>query len=472
MPTVYRFAALLVCAVVWAANIHSAPTQGIAQGIARGILDGPRGEEELHARQKAWVKTIVKRRNFASEEQLRAQLRSVPDVGLDERTADQLRTTLASHAAANQPSSLLEVKKSLTAANRTFTLQLDDPLPEYVGIETLKKLASSRGQPELVALPWQPTDAQQLNSSLARSLQETALHLHARLARLPKEDLQKAKLETLRTKLWGQTADEKWDEADCIPAITQILQAQPTLVRTLLVEQLAKIPGSASSEALAQRALFDLSPQVREQAVAALKSRPVHEYQKTLLSGFRWPWRPVTEHSAEAIATLQLQEMVKQLTAMLQEPDPALPFEKVENGERVLYVKELVKMNHAQNCLLCHPQSLQSGDLVRGAVPSPGQRMSSYARKSFHGGTVMVRADNTTLRQEFSVMHLEGKPSAENSELEEVKLPTQRYDYFLRERRATAEEIKRHQEREKGARPGGFNVEREAVLFALHSLGQ
>lgn len=447
MPTVNRVAAFLACAVVFAASIHFAATPGITQGIGNGILDRPLGDEELQAKQKAWVRALVKRRHYASEDQLLGQLRGVPDVGLDRKSADELRKTLAGQAFGKESPSLL-----------------DDPAQEHVGLQTLKKLASKLQQPELVALPWQPTEAQQLSSPLARSLQDTATHLHTRLARLPKGGEKNASLETLRKKLWGPTADRKWDEPDCIPAITQILQAQPTPVRTLLVEQLAKIPGSAASEALAQRAIYDLSPEIREQAVAALKSRPLREYQKTLLSGFRWPWRPVTEHSAEAIATLQLKELAQPLTAMLQEPDPAIPFEKVENGEPVLYVKELVKMNHVQNCLLCHPPSFRSGDLVRGVVPVPGasQRMHSYASQRFHGETVQVRADNTTLRQEFSVIHTARSNDGEHA--------AERYDYFLRERRANAEEIKRHEEHEKGEQPRGLNIEREAVLFALHSI--
>ena len=36
------------------------------------------------------------------------------------------------------------------------------------------------------------------------------------------------------------------------------------------------------------------------------------------------------------------------------------------------FVQELVRVNHLANCLLCHAPSFQRGDLVRGAVPTPG----------------------------------------------------------------------------------------------------
>lgn len=442
MPTLFRWSAFLAFAVSFAATLHSAQAQG--------ILDGPIGVGDVNAKQKEWLeKTIVKRRNYASEEQLRAQLTTCPEVGLDGFTDLQMRRSL------------------VEADQAQFQGTCRLPTSADVGMETLQNLADKLQRPELCELPWQATAARQLSKDAATMLQNNAKNLHERLGRLPKNIKDDADLKPLRAKLWGETPDGKWDKPACVPAVTQILQAQVTPVRALLVEQLAKIPGSASSEALAQRAIYDLSPRVREQAVGALKSRPVSEYQTVLLSGLRWPWRPVTEHAAEAIATLQLKELKSQLDSLLQEPDPTLPFTRASDAVKGMYVKELVRISHTQNCLVCHPRSFAATDLVRGAVisPSPGEMFPSYAsRKHFRGEVqlVQVRADNTTLRQDFSVLH-RASPSDP---------PSQRFDYFVRERRATPKEVEHHQQRANGERPGGPNIQREAVLFALDAIGK
>lgn len=434
----------MVCVFFAVATLPSA--------LAEGLLDRPLLPHDVNAKQKAWIeKTIVKRRNYASEEQLRGLLSNCPEVGLDGFTAFQLR-------------------RSLIATDQVqFQGTCRLPQSADVGREALQGLAEKLNRPGLCELPWQPTAARQLSNEAAISLQTNATRLHERLGRLPKNIKDDADLKPLRTKLWGETPDGKWDKPDCVPAVTQILQAQVTPVRVLLVEQLAKIPGRASSEALAQRAIYDLSPQVREQAINALQSRRVSEYQQVLLNGLRWPWRPVTEHSAEAIAALQLKELKLELDAILQEPDPTLPFTKANDSGKGLYVRELVKLSHAQNCLVCHPRSFDKTDLVRGAQPgepSPGEIFPSYAsHKRFRGSTVdlvQVRADNTTLRQDFSVLHPNAHPDQ----------PSQRFDYFIRERQATVAELRLNQQRAKGERPSGPNIQREAVLFALHSIGK
>jgi hypothetical protein len=38
-----------------------------------------------------------------------------------------------------------------------------------------------------------------------------------------------------------------------------------------------------------------------------------------------------------------------------------------------------VRINHLGNCLLCHSPSTSRADLVRGAVPTPGQPLPAPA---------------------------------------------------------------------------------------------
>jgi hypothetical protein len=442
MPFLFRSVAFLVCAFALAATIPSSQGQT--------ILDDPLPDEDIVTKQNASTRKLVgKRRNFSSEEQLQAELSSVPEVGLDRNTATEVRKSFV------KPKKPPYVKDDLA--------ETPEVPPADLGLQTLKKLALDR--PELAALPWQKADSCQLDYAAATLLQNNATSLHLSLEQLPQQAVRECNLAELRMHIWGGQKRGTWDKPDCLPAITQILQVQPAPVRLLLVEQLAKIPGRAATEALAQRAIYDLSPQVREHATTALKSRPASEFQKVLLQGMSSPWRPVTENAVEALVRLQLKNLRRQLEELLLEPDPTLPYVKVEADEKRFYVKELVRMDHAQNCLLCHPAARSNTDLVRGVVPTPGSKMPSrrFAYYSHFGGDlVQVRADTTTLRQDFSVMHQTGPTDA--------PIP-QRFDYFIRERRATPQEIGLHIERAKGERPGSINFQREAVVFALHELG-
>jgi hypothetical protein len=437
MPHHDRWLVFLGLAVACTATNRSAQAQ-------KSILDPPLTREEIVAKHNALTRKLIKRRNYAGEDQIRNELFQVPEVGLDRISAT-------------------EVRKSFVR-NKSATQTPADMPPADLGLQTLQKLALER--PEVAALPWQAALDRQLNYAEATLLQNNAMNLHVRLAQLPQKAIRDCNLEQLRTHIWGEKRkDGTWDKPDCLPAITQILQVQPAPVRQLLVEQLAKIPGDAASVALAQRAIFDLSQQVREQAVSALKSRPASEYQSVLLQGLRWPWRPVSENSAEALVQLSLKNLQPELEELLLEPDPTLPFVKADGDEQHLYVKEVVRMNHAQNCLLCHPASSNDRDRVRGVVPVPGSKLPTprfvyYAHSA--GDMVVVRADETMLRQDFSVMHQVGG-TADNS-------PAERFDYFLRERRATPAETKLHAARTAGQPAGRFNFQRESIRFVLHEL--
>jgi HEAT repeat protein len=71
--------------------------------------------------------------------------------------------------------------------------------------------------------------------------------------------------------------------------------------------------------------LFDLSWEIREEAIKALKDRKRQDYQQVLLDGLRYPWAPVAAHAAEALAALDHRDSVFRLAAMLDEPDPCAP---------------------------------------------------------------------------------------------------------------------------------------------------
>jgi HEAT repeat protein len=205
----------------------------------------------------------------------------------------------------------------------------------------------------------------------------------------------------------------------------------------------------------------DLSPEVREAAARALKDRPPQDYQDFLLEGLQYPWPPVADHAAEALAMLQCRDSIPKLAQLLQRPEPDAP-STVKVGKRVYRVAgELVRVNHLGNCLLCHAPSSTKADLVRGAVPTPGQPLPAPVTmpQGYEGGGTFIRADITYLRQHFSVMHAVPNPGA---------WPTyQRYDYLVRLRPLGPNEVtlRTQSQTERRTFP-----QREAILFALREL--
>jgi HEAT repeat protein len=157
-----------------------------------------------------------------------------------------------------------------------------------------------------------------------------------------------------------------WRRPEAIPTLQQVLTPEPAPVRGLFVELLGEIEGRKASVALAQRAVFDLSPEVRRQAVEALRKRPRHEYRQVLLDSLRYPWLPAAEHGAEALVALEDREAVPSLVGLLKEPSPNAPV-KLPNGKVV--VREVVRLRHAFNCLTCHPPAATNREPVPGAVP-------------------------------------------------------------------------------------------------------
>jgi hypothetical protein len=144
-------------------------------------------------------------------------------------------------------------------------------------------------------------------------------------------------------------------------------------------------------------------------------------------------------------------------TALLEGPEglerPAGPA-----PTRVTTVRELVRVNHLRNCMLCHAPSIDPDDPVPGRVPTPGQPVPppfSGAYYESRNGT-FVRADITYLRQDFSVP----QPVARHG-----NWPAhQRYDYLVRTRYATAAEQAAAKDE-----PATF-PQRDAARWALREL--
>jgi hypothetical protein len=264
-----------------------------------------------------------------------------------------------------------------------------------------------------------------------------------------------------RNLLEGPDAERHdWEQPEAVPTLTQLLQAEDKPMRLLLVELVARIKGRAATHALVQRALFDLCDEVREAAVAALAERPRDEYRPALVEAFRYPWPPVADHAAEALVALRDRPALPDLVRLLDEPDPRLPTAPGgrEGKAGTPVVREVVRVNHLKNCLLCHAPSMSTNEPVRGLVPTPGQPLGATPAAQYSGAVTgtFIRADVTYLKQDFSVPQPVDRPDA---------WPVnQRFDYLVRVRPATLDEVLEL------ARRSETYPQREAVLFALREL--
>jgi HEAT repeat protein len=321
-------------------------------------------------------------------------------------------------------------------------------------------------RPDLKSLPIRHGRAGHRDPWTAADLEAFARRLHVLIDRVvPREKdgshTQPVLLhEFMRKEVRGKRPP--WLRPEAIPALQQILMHEDKAIRWLLVELLAEIPGPTASAALARRAMYDLSPELRELAIEALKNRPAQEYRQELLSGFRYPWPPVANHAAEALAALDDKGAISNLVALLKMPDPTLPFETTRHQT---FVRELVRINHQSNCLMCHAPAATKRDPVAAAVPGFFTSAVGFST-GYHGtsmkvwsDSVWLRADVTYLRQDFSVHDLVASPVG-NPGLD------QRFDYLVRTR-----VCKRADREESQAKSSGSTYpQREAALWTLREL--
>jgi hypothetical protein len=273
--------------------------------------------------------------------------------------------------------------------------------------------------------------------------------------------------EQLRKERRGKRPE--WLRPEAIPAMVQILMAEDAPFRLLLVDMLAEIDSRSATVALAERAVFDLSPEVRQAAIYALMGRPKDHARKTFVMALRYPWLPVAEHAAEALVALQDKEAAPLLVAQLGKPDPAAPFATAKGAS----VYELVRINHVKNCLLCHVPAVGKGDPVVGidtfsSRPVAGDDLigkyggnASAIQASAAGGWsgLWIRADVQFLHQDFAVTFPVLPAFGDDKGF--------RFDFTVRKRPLKPAEV---QEWKKHPSAKDNYKQRDAVLFALRNL--
>lgn len=348
-----------------------------------------------------------------------------------------------------KPKSLLEVAK---AANETKETK-KKASGEAGKTKSIEEIIAQRS--DLAGLPLQLGKECKKEKQAAKRMGELSRQLgrlDVKLARQSGMDLSGDLLRDASLVLELRENRIKLTSVD-LAVLVQKFQAKGPGVRLELVKILNEYKEPEATRLLAQRAIFDLSREVREAATNALKHRPRGEYRKLLLDGLRYPWSPVAEHAADALIALEDRAAASKLVALLDQPDPEAPF---QNEKGAWVVAEMVRINHLRNCVLCHAPSTSKDDPVRGLIPTPGKEIPVVYYESAHGD--FARADITYLRQDFSVSQ-----PVDNA----APWPFfQRFDYLIRRRPATPGEV---DARALIEGPASY-PQREAVLYALREL--
>jgi hypothetical protein len=251
-----------------------------------------------------------------------------------------------------------------------------------------------------------------------------------------------------------------------VAALMQMLATESPDLRLGLVKYLAGVSHVEATRALARLAVFSIEDEVHRAAVEALMVRRERDYSDVLVKGLRYPYPAVARRAADAIAKLDRKDLLPQLVALLEEPDPRAPIEEKAGGKRVPVVRELVRVNHHRNCLLCHAPGntdTVSPDTLTAGVPIPGEPLAPPSRGYQPSSPdVVVRIDVTYLRQDFSLL----QPVADANPWPEM----QRFDFLVRTRTLTDEEANTYREQLEPREEGRLSPYRRAALTALREL--
>jgi hypothetical protein len=141
---------------------------------------------------------------------------------------------------------------------------------------------------------------------------------------------------------------------------------------------------------------------------------------------------------------MKQKDMLPHLVDFLGEARPGDPVAKKIDGKDAHVVREVVRINHHRNCLLCHaPVRNAHQSEVAALMPTPGQAFPQSSRQ-YYGNNITpdslaVRADMTYLRQDFSVV----LPVADAHPWPEM----QRFDFLVRTRIVEGNELAKLQKK-------------------------
>lgn len=412
-----------------------------------------------------------------------SDLTKAPEVGFQkaERVFDQLLSKHADRLTPEEHAKISVLREKSDAGTAKLVAAINQVNQEAVD-EFVRSLIAGRS--DLAGLPWAMGDACRLKTDRSRAfVREVAvlrnvLRLRKGEAAMKADDQRIADFkfedyDTLHEKVKKIAALKEEEITPArIGALMQILGPASATVREGLAKRLATIDHVESTKALARLAVFSMEDSVRQVALAGLKGRKQADYADILLQGLRYPWPAIAENASRALVVLECRDLAASVVAVLDEPDPRAP--AARGGRKGLTVREVVKVNHHQNCLLCHSpanagdarEPLSVATVVIGEIPNPNQPLPSlstgYKGKKSPGNN-SVRVDVTYLRQDFSVM----LPVAHAAPWPEY----QRFDFLVREREVTDAEAEAY--RTWTVRHGNGNfvpANHRAAIIALRGL--
>jgi hypothetical protein len=339
-----------------------------------------------------------------------------------------------------------ELEKSLLAMREISLDPLVGPTRVSTNLATVAKemkkknlifsgtVLAAGGRPDLAGLPFRmgldsilvPEKAQAMNA-LSKELR-TSVQSCIPSADDPRPNTEELFATLISEKKGGfrNRDKDKWNRAEAVPCVVQMLQAENRDVRRMSCELLAKVEAREATEALAKWAVFDTDAGNRAAAVRALGQRNRAEAAAALARHLQYPWPRAVEHACEALVALNAQEALPALARAYGQQDPDAPF-RVDLPNKVggFFRREVVRVNHPRNCIMCHTPSSNQSDLVRGAVPNPENPLPPPATvpSYYNGGGQFVAAEVTYLQQDFSLVQPVVNPGNWPGH--------QRYDYFV-----------------------------------------
>jgi hypothetical protein len=263
------------------------------------------------------------------------------------------------------------------------------------------------GRDDLRGVPVLRGAEAELNSADARALGAASAKLRGSIGTLL----------TATSTRYHSAAEKQARSARVIAAVTEIrpdllvwvLQTEADPLRESMIELFGRTGSPAAARALAHRALFEPDPGLRKFAVTFLKARGPEHARPVLLAALRYLWPSAADHAADTLAAIQDHGAAPALVQLLDAPDPAGPF---PGDGGVPTVREVMRINHARNCQLCHAPSFETSDRVRAPVPSPNRPLPPSFWKPTPGSSAppgsatsgaFVRADVIYLRPDFSM---------------------------------------------------------------------
>jgi hypothetical protein len=251
-----------------------------------------------------------------------------------------------------------------------------------------------------------------------------------------------------------------------IAALMQVLAPESSDMRLGLVKYLSGISHAQATRALAKMSIFSTEDAVRQSAIDSLKVRRERDYTDVLLGGLRYPWPDVARRSAEAMVKLDRTDLIGQLVDFLDEPDPRAPVAKEVDHKKVFEARELVRVNHHRNCLMCHAPANTgnvAAETLTAAVPTPQAPLPSPSQGYQNSiPDILVRLDVTYLRQDFSML----QAVADANPWPEM----QRFDFLVRTRTLTEKEADAYREQLATKEPGVLSPYHRAAVAALREL--